>query len=127
MQTVPVLYTVRVGNHLLSPGEVASGQLQRLPFVGEDGAPTDPDTVALWLLAPTGAPRVFRWPDPAPADTGAVTRQEAGRFYVEWTADEGEDGVWQVFLAGAMALGASQSDQGVFYVRRPSAPGPVEP
>jgi hypothetical protein len=121
MQSVSVATTVRVGNHTLTPAEVAAGAPQRLPFVDEAGAPVDPDTVRLWLLAPTGDQRSFAYPTAGTGDAGVLTKQETGRFYVDWTPDDPEDGVWRWLLAGAMTLGSSQSDQDVFYVRRPVA------
>ena len=120
MQSVCVATTVRVGNHLLTPEEAAAGQPQRLPFADEDGAPVDPDTVLLALTAATGETRTFAYPAAGPDDSGVLTRQEAGRFYVDWTPDYLEYGVWQWFLEGAMAGGGTgQTDQGVFFVEVP--------
>lgn len=124
MQSVCVATTVRVGNHLLTAEEAAAGQPQRLPFADEDGAPVDPDTVLLALTAATGETRTFAYPDVGPDDSGVLTRQEAGRFYVDWTPLDPEDGLWRWALVGGMSLGTAQSDQDVFYVRRPIAPGP---
>ena len=89
----------------------------------EDGAPVDPDAVALALTAPTGETRTFAWPTPGPTDAGALEQEETGRFFVDWTPAEGEDGLWRWSLLGAMALGTAQSDQDVFFVKRPIAPG----
>jgi hypothetical protein len=125
MQSVCVATTVRVGNHLLTPAEQAAGVPQRLPFVDADGQPVDPDSVALLLTAPTGTTRSFAWPTQGAEDTGLLTRQEVGRFYADWTPDDPEDGVWRWALAGGMTLGASQSDQDVFFVRRGITPEPV--
>jgi hypothetical protein len=124
MQSVCVATTVRVGNHLLTAEEAAAGQPQRLPFADEDGAPVDPDTVLLALTAATGETRTFAYPDVGPDDSGVLTRQEEGRFYVDWTPLDPEDGLWRWALVGAMSLGTAQSDQDVFFVRRPIAPGP---
>jgi hypothetical protein len=122
-----VATTVRVGNHLLTAQEQAAGAPQRLPFVDENGAPVDPDSVALLLTAPTGTTRSFGYPTAGPEDAGVLEQQETGRFYVDWTPEEAEDGVWRWALAGAMELGTSQSDQDVFFVRRGITPGPGSP
>jgi hypothetical protein len=50
-----------------------------------------------------------------------VTRQQVGRFYVDWAPDTPEDGTWRWYLVGSMTLGAGQSDQDAFYVQRPIA------
>ncbi len=118
MQSVSVATTVRVGNHLLTTQEQAAGVPQRLPFVDDAGAPVDPDSVRLWLTAPTGTQRGFAYPTAGTGDAGVLTKQETGRYYVDWTPDDPEDGVWRWTLAGAMTLGTAQSDQDVFYVRR---------
>jgi hypothetical protein len=126
MQSSSVGSTVRVGNHRLTPEEAAAGVPERLPFVDADGAPTDPDTVALGLLAPTGVRRTFGYPAPAPGDSGGLVQQETGRFYVDWTPAEDEDGVWAWSLVGAMGAGVSPgsslADQDVFYAKRPVVP-----
>ena len=124
MQSVCVATTVRVGNHTLTAPEQAAGVSQRLPFVDEDGVPADPDQVAVALTAPGGVTRTFGYPSAGPDDAGVLTKQETGRFYVDWTPAGGEDGVWRWALVGAMTLGTAQSDQDVFYVRREIAPGP---
>ena len=124
MQSVAVATTVRVGNHTLTPDEAAAGVPQRDPFVGEDGLPVDPSTVGIWLQAPTGQVRSFAYPAAGAGDTGVVTKQETGRFYVDWTPDDPEDGVWRWFLVGAMTFGSSLSDQDVFYAKRPIVPVP---
>lgn len=124
MQTSPTLTTVTVGNHLLTAAEAAAGAPQRDPFVGEDGLPVDPDAVTLALTAPDGVTRTFGWPAAGPTDAGTLTQQETGRFYVAWAPDADADGLWRWFLLGAMELGTSHSDQDVFYVQRPIAPGP---
>lgn len=128
MQSVCVATTVRVGNHLLTAEEAAAGQPQRLPFVDGDGAPVDPDQVALSLTAATGVTHTFGYPDAGPTDAGVLTKQETGRFYADWTPGlpagaAAEDGLWRWRLVGAMTLGSAQSDQDVFYVRREIAPG----
>ena len=122
MQSSSVGTTVRVGNHTLTPEEQAAGVPDREPFVDDTGAPVDPDTVALGLLAPTGLRRTFGYPAAAPEDTGVLTREETGRFYVDWTPAGDEDGVWSWFLVGGMTGGASLSDQDVFYTKRPIVP-----
>jgi hypothetical protein len=127
VQSVCVATTVRVGNHLLTAAEQAAGAPQRLPFVDADGAPVDPDSVALLLTAPTGTTRSFAWPTAGGQDTGVLTRQEVGRFFVDWTPDDPEDGVWRWALAGGMTLDSSQSDQDVFFVRRGITPAPAGP
>ena len=124
MQSVCVATTVRVGNHLLTAPEQAAGVPQRLPFVDDAGDPVDPDAVALALTAATGETRTFGYPAAGPDDAGVLTKQETGRFYVDWAPAGPEDGVWRWYLVGAMSLGTSQSDQDVFYVRREIAPGP---
>jgi hypothetical protein len=53
-----------------------------------------------------------------------VTKEATGRFYVDWTPDDPEDGIWRWTLAGAMTLGSGQSDQDVFYVKRLIAGAP---
>jgi hypothetical protein len=130
MQSVCVATTVRVGNHRLTAEESAAGQPQRLPFVDADGVPVDPDQVALSLTAATGQTRTFAYPTAGPTDAGVLTRQETGRFYVDWAPGlpagaQDEDGLWRWFLVGAMTLGSAQSDQDVFFVRREIAPGPA--
>jgi len=127
MQSVCTLTTVRVGNHALTSQEQAAGVPPRLPFVDEDGVPVDPSQVALWLQAagPNGGTvRTFAYPTAGPNDTGLLTKETTGRFYVDWTPDDPEDGLWTWHLVGATTGGASQSDQDVFYVRRPIAGGP---
>jgi len=121
VQSVSVATTVRVGNHTLTPQEQAAGVPEREPFVDAGGTPIDPDQVAIWLVAPTGQARSFAYPTAGTTDSGTVTKQQTGRFYVDWTPDTPEDGVWRWYLVGAMTLGAGQSDQDVFYVRRPIA------
>jgi hypothetical protein len=124
MQTVSVASTVRVGNHALTAAEAAAGLAPRDPFVDEDGAPTDPDTVLLAVQLPTGAARSYAYPTAGPTDTGVLEQESTGRFYVDVTPDEAEDGLWTWHLAGAATLGSSHADQDVFYVQRLIAPGP---
>jgi len=116
-----VATTVRVGNHTLSAAEQAAGVPDREPFVDASGNPTDPQSVAIWLVAPTGTKRSFAYPTAGTTDSGTVTRQQVGRFYVDWTPNTPEDGLWCWYLVGSMTLGAGQTDQDVFYVRRPIA------
>ena len=121
MQTVAAESTVKVGNHSLTPAEAAAGVPPRQPFVDAAGAAADPTTVRIFLGDPAGTVRSFSWPTTQTGDAGAVTRQEVGRFYVEWTPDADEDGVWAWALVG---LGqptptASLADQDVFYCKRP--------
>jgi hypothetical protein len=128
VQSVTVATTVRVGNHALTAAEQAAGVPDREPFVDPTGTPIDPSSVAIWLTAPTGQVRSFAYPTPGPTDEGAVAKETTGRYYVDWTPDTPEDGVWRWYLVGAMSLGAGQSDQDLFYVRRPIAgPGVVSP
>jgi len=124
MLTLTPLSTVTVGNHLLTAAEQAAGAPQRPPFVDEDGVPVDPDVVRIRLTAPTGVTRSFRYPAPGPDDVGVCERQEAGRFFVQWTPTEPEDGPWAWALEGALTLGTGWSDQDVFYVQRAIAPPP---
>ena len=124
MQSVTVATTVRVGNHLLTAAEQTAGAPQRLPFVDAVGAPVDPDAVALALTAADGTTRTFGYPAAGPDDAGVLVRLEVGRFDTDWAPATPEDGLWRWYLVGAMSLGASQSDQDVFYVRRAIAPGP---
>ena len=95
MQSSSVASTVRVGNHALTAGEAAAGQPARWPFVDEDGAPVDPDAVALALTAPTGETRTFAWPTAGPTDSGALEQEERGAS--SWTGRRGrrEDGLWR--------------------------------
>jgi hypothetical protein len=125
VQTVSVASTVRVGNHALTPEEAAAGLTPRDPFVDADGAPTDPSSVLVVLQAPSGEARTFAYPTPGPTDTGPVEQESAGRFYVDWTPADAEDGLWRWTLAGAMAFGSSLADQDVFFVKRPIAPPPA--
>lgn len=122
MQTATALTTVRVGNHTRSPEEIAAGAPDRLPFVDADGAPVDPDEVRLALAAPTGVVYTFAYPTVGTGDAGLVQQEAVGRFYVDWTPQGEEDGVWGWFLLGAMAPGSSMSDQDVFYTKRPLTP-----
>lgn len=119
MQSVAALTTVRVGNHTRSEAEIAAGVPERLPFVDADGAPADPDAVRLGLEAPTGDVYTFAYPTAGPDDEGLLQQEETGRFYVDWTPQAAEDGVWAWFLLGAMTPGSSMSDQDVFYTKRP--------
>lgn len=115
--------TVRYGNHTLSAAEVAAGQSQRLPFVDDSDppVPTDPDTVTLELKAPTGVVRTFAYPTAGPDDLGVLTKQEDGRFYVDWTPADAEDGLWTWELKGQMELGSGRSDAGAHFTERPIA------
>ena len=119
MHTLAVGSTVRVGNHSLTPEEEARGVSPRLPYVDEAGAPVDPDTVNIWLQAPTGEVRSFAYPTVGTGDTGLVQKEADGRFYVDWTPVETEDGKWYWSSVGAMSAGSSYSDQDMFYVKRP--------
>ena len=87
------------------------------------GAPVDPDTVAVFLTAPTGETRTFGWPDAGPTDVGELTQEETGRFYVDWIPADGEDGLWRWELRAQMELGSGRTDQDVFFVKRTIAPG----
>lgn len=122
MLTLPLLSTVTVGNHLLTAAEQAAGAPQRPPFADEAGDPVDPDTVQIVLTAPGRVDRSFGYPAAGPDDVGVVTRQAAGRFYVQWAPAAPEDGLWTWYLVGQMELGTGWSDQDVFYVQRPIAP-----
>lgn len=124
MLTLPLLTTVTVGNHLLTAAEQAAGAPQRPPFVDAAGEPVDPDVVRLRLTAPTGEDRWFRYPAAGPADVGVCERQEVGRFFVQWTPADPEDGRWTWFLVGEMTLGTGWSDQDAFFVQRSSAARP---
>lgn len=129
MQSVCLDSTVRVGNHLLTAAEAAAGLPPRDPFMGWDGAPTDPDRVDLKLTAPTGEIHTFGYPDAGPTDSGTLTKEETGRYYVDWTpgmppaGSADDDGLWRWKLKGFMTLGTSRSDKDVFYVEREDAPG----
>ena len=125
MQSVCVATTVRVGNHALTAEEVAAGQPQRLPFVERvDGVnvPVDPDEVRLRISAKGGPTYSFRYPTAGPTDNGVLATEETGRFYVDWTPDYAEYGLWQWFLEGGMTLGTRQTDQDAFFVRVPPDP-----
>ena len=124
MQTVATESTVKVGNHSLTPAEAAAGVPPRQPFVDANSVAADPQTVRIFLHDPTGTVRSFSWPTAQTGDTGPVTRQEVGRFYVRWTPDQPEDGMWRWFLVGVgqPTPTASTSDQDVFYVKRPIVP-----
>jgi len=127
MQSVSVATTVRVGNHTLTAAEAAAGRAPREPFVddSEPPVPVDPDVVRLklWLVTdPAGTLITFAYPDAGPTDAGVLTKQEDGRFYVDWTPDYDEDGPWKWYLEGAMELGSGQSDEDMFYVRYLGAP-----
>jgi hypothetical protein len=122
MHTLAVGSTVRVGNHSLTPEEEARGVPPRLPYVDEAGAPVDPDTVDIWLTAPTGETRSFAYPSVGTGDTGLVQKEADGRFYVDWTPVAEEDGVWRWFSVGAITAGSSYSDQDVFFAKRPVVP-----
>lgn len=124
MNTSAVGSTVRVGNHTLSAEEQAAGAPDRLPYVDDDGAPVDPDTVAIWLQAPTGDVLRYAYPTISPGDAGVVQQESPGRFYVDYTPLEPEDGLWRWSSVGAMT-GSSVADQDVFYVKRVIVPGPA--
>ena len=126
MQTTSVGSTWRLGNHALTAEEAAAGVPERLAFVERvDGVlvPADPDAVTMGLTAPTGETRTFGWPDAGPTDTGTLEAESTGRFYVDWTPEAGEDGLWRWQMDARWTLGTSQSDQDVFCVKRPIAPG----
>lgn len=122
MQTESVLTTVRVGNHTRSAEEIAAGAPDRLPYVDEDGEPVDPDEVTVTLTAPTGAAYHFSYPTIGPEDEGAVQQESTGRFYVDWTPQRDEDGLW-TWEQYAARTGSSVNDQDPFYVKRPPGPG----
>jgi hypothetical protein len=125
MQSQEVGTTTVVGNHALTADEIAAGAPPRPPFLGPEpspgvpGQPIDPDSVQIFLLAPTGQQRAFSWPLPQEGDAGSVVRQEVGRFYVAWTPAPAEDGLWRWTLKADMATGQGQTDQGTFFVERP--------
>lgn len=118
MQTESVLTTVRVGNHTRSAEEVAAGAPDRLPYVDENGDPVDPDTVRVFLGAPDGTVYTFAYPTIGAGDEGLVQQESTGRFYVDWTPAEDEDGLW-AWVQTAGRTGSSVADQDVFFVKRP--------
>jgi len=120
MNTSAAGSTVRVGNHAVSAEEQAAGAPDRLPYVDDAGAPVDPDAVTIWLAAPTGQVRRFRYPTVDVGDQGLVQQESAGRFYVDWTPLAPEDGLWTWASLGEMS-GSSVGDQDAFYVKRPIA------
>lgn len=122
MQTATALTTVRVGNHTRSPEEIAAGAPDRLPFVDGAGVPTDPDEVRLRLGPKQGPTYTFAYPTVGPDDQGLVQKEATGRFYVDWTPQADEDGLWVWELVGAMDPGSSMSDQDAFYTKRPLLP-----
>ncbi len=122
MQSLEVGTTVILGNHHLTPAEVAAGTPPRKAFVDQNGDPVDPDTVRIFTLAPTGEQRSYSWPTTQTGDAGPVQREEVGRFYVASLPAVGEDGLWRWFLGAATTSAGGQtgqSDQKVFYVQRP--------
>ena len=119
MDTSAVGATVRVGNHTMTPEETAAGAPLRLPYVDEDGAPVDPDSVTITFRAPDGTRLDYAWPTVAVGDDGLVQQEETGRFYVDWTPGADEDGVWAWVMNGAIAGGSAVTDQDCFYVKRP--------
>ena len=121
MNSSAVGFTVRVGNHTVSPEEAAAGVPPREPYVDDAGAPVDPDAVRIWLEAPTGQVWRFSYPTVAPEDEGLVQQESTGRFYVDWTPAAGEDGLWSWMSEGASS-GSAVTDQDVFYVKRPLVP-----
>lgn len=132
MQSVCLATSVRVGNHVVTAEEAAAGVAPRKPFIDETGAPVDPDFVGLALTAATGQIRTFAYPTAGPTDTGVLTKQETGRFYVDWApglpvGPQAEDGLWGWTLTATRTLGQPQSDQDVFFVRRALAPGSAGP
>lgn len=118
MNTSAVGFTVRVGNHALSAEEAATGAPNRLPYVGDDGEPVDPDNVRIWLQAPTGTVWRFSYPTVVVGDEGLVQQESTGRFYVDWTPTAEEDGLWRWMSEGASS-GSAVTDQDAFYVKRP--------
>lgn len=121
MNTSAVGSTVRVGNHSVSAEEAAAGAPARLPYVDDDGAPVDPDTVRIRLSSPTGEVRRFSYPSIDAGDEGLVQQEETGRFYVDWTPVGDEDGLWRWTSLGAKT-GSAVADQDVFFVKRPLTP-----
>ena len=122
MHTLAVGSTVRVGNHSLTPEEEAAGVPPRLPYVDGTNTPVDPDTVRYWLVAPTGETRTFAYPTVGTGDSGLVHQQETGRFYIDWTPIETEDGLWTWYSQAERIASDGLSDQDTFFVKRPIVP-----
>jgi hypothetical protein len=73
------------------------------PFSDLAGTPTDPTAVTLVVQRPDGSQLSYGWPD-AGAD-GPLTRESAGRFYVDVAIDQ--SGTWRFRLAGTGAVTAA--------------------
>jgi hypothetical protein len=72
-------------------------------FTDLTGAAADPTTVTLTILKPDGTQLIYGWPG-AGAD-GTLTRESAGRFYMDVEIDQ--SGKWQYRLAGSGVVTAA--------------------
>jgi hypothetical protein len=93
----------RFGNPLVDP---ATGQPLASPPAAftTAGAATDPTTVTLTIERPDGTLLVYGWP--ASGANGTLTRESAGRFYIDVTYDLA--GNWEYRLEGTGAVVAAE-------------------
>lgn len=93
----------RIGNPLEDP---ATGLPLAAPpdAFTTDGAATDPTAVLLTIKRPDATLLEYGWPS-AGAD-GTLTRESAGRFYIELTYDI--PGTWNYRLEGTGAVVAAE-------------------
>lgn len=112
----------RLGNHAAVGLEGTADAAARAPFADPAGTPTDPDAVWLTVLLPNGAGEEYGWP--TAGATGALTRESAGRFYVD--RELSVAGLWEVWLRGTGAVQAATGWRVYVQPRNvPSAPAPA--
>ena len=100
---------IRLGNHEgTNPDES-----DRAAFTTVAGTVTDPTTVSLTIKKADGSDLTYNYPDQGAGD-GVLTREEAGRFYVDLALDAA--GLWHWSLSGTGTVATSES--GAFYVRQ---------
>ena len=92
----------RIGNAGIDP---ATGQALASPpgAFTTGGVATDPTAVTITIRQPNDILLVYGWP--TAGASGLVTRESAGRFYVDVTYDR--PGTWEYRLAGTGAVTAA--------------------
>jgi hypothetical protein len=86
---------IRFGNY--------SGASDAAAFTDLDGTATDPTAVLLMVVKPDQTALVYGWPDAA--TDGTLTRESAGRFYMDVDIDQ--SGSWRYRLEGTGAVVAA--------------------